>query len=193
MQGSPVLGWPPLLHGRRDWTLSAFACLYAATALPLLWRGEIPAGAVVPSLLLGAALIWLSAIDLRTFRLPDALVLPLIAAGLLMSAYSGAGVLWSAASALLGAALLYAVALGYKWLRGQEGLGLGDAKLLAAAGAWLGAESLGTVLLYACAAALVSVLVAACRGGDLDRNSKLAFGPFLAYGTWLVWLYGPLS
>ncbi len=199
MHGSPepgrtssAVGWP-LVRRRLDAAVPAFACLYLVTALPLLWPGKMPAGAIAPSLLLGAALIWLSAVDLRSLRLPDALTLPLAAGGLAISALSGTGFWWSAGSALLGFALLYAVALAYRSIRGRDGLGLGDAKLLAAAGAWLGAESLGTVLLYACGAALLAVLVAIGTGGALDRESRLPFGPFLAYAAWLVWLYGPLG
>ena len=71
-------------------------------------------------------------------------------------------------------------------------MGLGDAKLLAASGAWLGAGALPTVLLWATGSALVCVLVASRRNPALTGASRLPFGPFLAFGIWLVWLYGPL-
>jgi prepilin signal peptidase PulO-like enzyme (type II secretory pathway) len=48
------------------------------------------------------------------------------------------------------------------------------------------------VLLWATGSALMCVLLAARRNARLTGASHLPFGPFLAFGTWLVWLYGPL-
>ncbi len=66
-------------------------------------------------------------------------------------------------------------------MRGRVGLGLGDAKLLAAGGAWLGVALLPDVL-------LVSALAGLCWAVG-RRRSRIAFGPFLAGGIWVVWLY----
>ena len=79
----------------------------------------------------------------------------------------------------------------YRALRGREGLGQGDAKLLAASGAWVGASAVPQVILGAAASAL---LVAAClrlAGMRLAAHSALPFGPFLALATWLIWVFGP--
>jgi leader peptidase (prepilin peptidase)/N-methyltransferase len=80
----------------------------------------------------------------------------------------------------------------YRALRGREGLGFGDAKLMAAAGAWTGLEGVGTVLLYG--AVLGLVLVGALRfwGRSIDGETPIPFGAGLAAGLWLTWLYGPL-
>jgi leader peptidase (prepilin peptidase)/N-methyltransferase len=99
---------------------------------------------------------------------------------------------WSVVSAGIAFLLLAGVGWAYRYVRGRAGLGLGDAKLLAASGAWLGAGALPTVLLWATGSALVWVLAAARRNAELSGASRLPFGPFLAFGTWLVWLYGPL-
>jgi leader peptidase (prepilin peptidase)/N-methyltransferase len=99
---------------------------------------------------------------------------------------------WQAASAATGFVLLAAAAVLYAKLRGEPGLGLGDAKLLAASGAWLGAQALPSVLLWACGSAILGLLLRAWRSGSLSGKSRVPFGPFLAFGTWLVWLYGPL-
>jgi leader peptidase (prepilin peptidase)/N-methyltransferase len=145
------------------------------------------------SILLAAILAACSATDVHSWRLPDILTLPLAALGLLVSAATGAAPLWwSAASAALGFLALAGLAWGYQRVRGRPGLGLGDAKLLAAAGAWLGAGALATVLLWATGAALVCVLLAHRSGAGVTGASRLPFGPFLAFGIWLVWLYGPL-
>jgi leader peptidase (prepilin peptidase)/N-methyltransferase len=171
----------------------AFLALYGALAVPFLWHDGVAPGIPAVSILLAAILAACSAIDVHAWRLPDILTLPLAALGLLVSAATGAAPLWwAAASAALGFLLLAGVAWGYRRVRGRAGLGLGDAKLLAASGAWLGAAALPTVLLWATGAGLVCVLLAHRRGGTLNGASRLPFGPFLAFGFWLVWLYGPL-
>lgn len=170
----------------------AFLGLYGVLAAPQLWRAPDYA-LLVPSIVLAAMLAVLSAIDLQQFRLPNALTLPLAAIGVLVSARSGMdALLWSVLSALLGFAVLAALAALYRYLRSRTGMGLGDAKLLAAAGAWVGAQSLPAVLLWATGPALVCALLAYWRGRPLSASTRLPFGPFLAAATWLVWLYGPI-
>lgn len=171
-----------------------FTAIYAALAIAVIRDGgSMPVPALAASLLLAAALIALSVIDLATLRLPDAITLPLILTGpALAFAFGWGGVLWRVASAGVGFLALFAVAHGYRALRGRAGLGLGDAKLFAAAGAWLGMEALPSVLLWACGAALLAVILAALTGRQVKATSRIPFGPFLALGFWAVWLYGPL-
>jgi leader peptidase (prepilin peptidase)/N-methyltransferase len=148
---------------------------------------------IAASVLLGAALVTLSVIDLGTFRLPDAITLPLLATGLVLTwLLAWDAVWWRAAAALVGFLALAGIASVYHRVRGRHGLGLGDAKLFVAAGSWAGGEGLPSVLLWATGAAIASVLVAASLGKKTDRSSRIPFGPFLALGTWLVWTYGPL-
>ena len=147
----------------------------------------------VISVLLAAVLAAISVFDLRHFRIPDALSLPLVAAGL--------GLAWAVpmlagnqpvfADHLIGAAggflVMAAVGEGYFRLRGFEGLGLGDAKLFAAAGAWLGWQSLPLVLLIAALGGLAYALVQRRNAG-----AALAFGPWISlafFGCWLWQLY----
>ena len=171
----------------------AFLLLYGALSAPLLWRSDVASPFLAGSVVLAIVLAALSAVDLYSFRLPDILTLPLAAAGLIVSWWTGAMPLWwSAVSAGMGFLLLAGVDYAYRRIRGRAGLGLGDAKLLAASGAWLGAGALPTVLLLATGSALVCVLIAAYRSGSLPGGRRIPFGPFLAFGTWLAWLYGPL-
>ncbi len=137
---------------------------------------------------LGWALLALAWIDWEHLRLPDAITLPLVPAGL-------AATLWLAPEALAahaaGAALGYGAFRGFAWayrrLRGREGLGRGDAKLLAVAGAWLGWEALPTVVLIAALTGLGMAGALALRQGGLDRGARLPFGPCLALAVWLCW------
>jgi leader peptidase (prepilin peptidase) / N-methyltransferase len=139
---------------------------------------------------------WLLAlgwIDLRRWLLPDALTLPLIVAGLALAAvFAREQLLDRALGAVLGYLGLRAIALTYRALRRREGLGQGDAKLLAAAGGWVGASALPQVIFGAALSALVTVVALRLAGVRLGAHSALPFGPFLAVATWLIWLFGPV-
>ena len=167
------------------------ALMFAAAAAPALATGGPPDMAHLAIMGgLGAALVFLASFDLVTLRLPDALTLPLLVAGLLVAMLSPPHLLDGVLGAVAGYGLLWSVATGYRWVRGHAGLGLGDAKLMAAAGAWLGVEALPTVLLEASVLGLGGALFLQVRGAKLSAQSRLAFGPFLALSFWLVWLYG---
>jgi len=145
------------------------------------------------SLLLGWTLLALAAIDLRHYLLPDVLTLPLIPAGLAVAyALDPALLPGHALGALIGFAAFVVIGQLYLRLRGRHGLGLGDAKLLAAAGAWLGWAALPSVVVIGAALALALALAPAPGGAKLALTGKLAFGPHLALAFWLVWLFGPL-
>jgi leader peptidase (prepilin peptidase)/N-methyltransferase len=144
--------------------------------------------------LLGWSLLALGWIDLRSWLLPDALTLPLIVAGLAASFIFDPDQLTERAlGAALGYASLMAIAALYRALRGREGLGGGDAKLLAASGAWLGATTLPQVVLLAALSALAAAACLRLAGIRLGIHSALPFGPFLALATWALWLFSPIS
>lgn len=138
-------------------------------------------------------LLVLGWIDWRHTILPDVLTLPLIPLGLAVAATlepeNLLDALFGVAAGFFG---LWLVAWGYRRMRGREGLGLGDAKLLAAAGAWVGASGLPSVLAGAALGGLAATGGMMLAGRRLDRYSALPFGPFLAGAAWLVWLYGPV-
>jgi leader peptidase (prepilin peptidase)/N-methyltransferase len=145
------------------------------------------------SLGLGWTLLTLAAIDYRESVLPDIITLPLIPTGLVLAWVVDPGLLIGhAVSALAGFASLALIAGIYRWVRGRDGLGLGDAKLLAAAGAWLGLQALPSVVLIAAACGLAFALATALAGAKLTWTSRMAFGPHLALAFWLVWLCGPV-
>lgn len=144
--------------------------------------------------LLGWWLLALAWIDLRSWLLPDVLTLPLIVAGLAASFIFDPDQLTERAlGAALGYASLMAIAALYRALRGREGLGRGDAKLLAASGAWLGATTLPQVVLLAALSALAAASCLRLAGIRLGIHSALPFGPFLALATWALWLFSSIS
>ncbi|MFC7739017.1 prepilin peptidase [Roseomonas sp. GCM10028921] len=133
------------------------------------------------------ALVW---IDLEHGRLPDLLTLPLVVAGL-----TATWVLepWALADHAIGALVGYAVfrflAVVYRVWRGREGLGGGDAKLLAAAGAWVGWQGLNSVVVIAALVGLATALARRSTGEPLGAATAVPFGPGLALGLWLVRLH----
>lgn len=136
-------------------------------------------GAAALSAGIGGYLLAIAVIDLKTLRIPDSLSLPLVAAGLALAATGPKEIL---ADHLIGAGLGFLLLAGFGEiffrLRDREGLGLGDAKLFAAAGAWLGWQTLPVVLFLASCGGLCWAL--AC-----SRSREIAFGPWIALGFWL--------
>jgi leader peptidase (prepilin peptidase)/N-methyltransferase len=189
----PLVGWLAargrcrFCGARLGWFYPAIelaATLVAFVALAVDGRAETWLDCIFGWWLL--ALGW---IDLRCWLLPDALTLPLILAGLAATAaFDPASLAACALGAVLGYTGLRLVGWGYRRLRGGEGIGHGDAKLLAASGAWLGAAALPEVILLAAAAGLAAALCLRLAGIRLGTRSAMPFGPFLAGATWLLWL-----
>jgi leader peptidase (prepilin peptidase) / N-methyltransferase len=171
-----------------------FGCVMAAGLLLLPFSARTPLFEFGLSIVLAAALAALVVIDRAEFRLPDTLTLPLIGLGVLLAPpHALLEMFERLAGAAAGFVLLFAVAEGYRLWRGHAGLGLGDAKLFAAAGAWVTVTGLPSVLLIAALSALaVTVAVAYHAGTTLLRTTRIAFGPYLAFGFWIVWLFGPM-
>lgn len=132
------------------------------------------------------ALAWL---DAEHHWLPDALTLPLVPLGLGVALLGiGAPPLDRIVGAAAGGATLWALAFAYRRLRGREGLGGGDPKLLAGIGAWLGWMELPFVLLAAALLGLAAAAIAGLRGGTVTRTTPLPFGTLLALAAWPLWL-----
>lgn len=169
----------------------ALAFGVAAGAMAILAGStyDVPTPPLPETALLGVVLVALAAIDARTRTLPDALTLPLAISGLVLAPHHAVLAHVMAALACYGA--MAALAWLYERARGRPGLGLGDAKMLAAGGAWLGPDGVPAALLIACALALLGAALLEARG-RIDRESRIPFGPFLAAGIWSAWLFGPL-
>lgn len=136
------------------------------------------------------ALIALTFIDFDTQLLPDDITLPLLWLGLLFNLNFG---FTDLKSAVIGAAAGYLVLWSVYWLfkliRGKEGMGYGDFKLLAAIGAWFGWKLLPAVILLSStlgAAIGIALIVLAKRGKEVP----IPFGPFLAIGGIAALFFG---
>lgn len=158
---------------------------WAVLVLPpaLVWWGCLLAWSLLP----------LAVIDWLCLRLPDGLTLFLGGGGMVFTVAVVPGrSLDHGIGAAAGLALCWLVAFAYRRCRGREGLGLGDAKLMAAAGAWVGWQGLGSCLLIGAVIALVGILVAAGLGRRIAADQALPFGSALCLGLWLTWAHGPL-
>ena len=146
---------------------------------------------ILASAILIMALIVLAIIDFRTFRLPDIITLPLMMTGLVFNFLYQPG-FTSINSALVGAVLgfgfLWGVNFLYRLLKKQDGIGLGDAKLLAALGAWMGWQVLPEILLLAALLGLVGGWVW-LRWQQLATNQAFPFGPFIAFAGIIALLW----
>lgn len=133
------------------------------------------------------ALFWLlllapAVLDIRHHWLPDPLTLILAAAGLLVGGVAtGATLMNRLIGGAAGFVALWLIAYSYRRLRGREGLGAGDPKLLGAIGLWTGWFALPAILLIA---ALTGLAVAIAQGRS--RLDRMPFGTLLAAAT-ILW------
>lgn len=137
---------------------------------------------------LGWALLTAAWIDAQHLVLPDVITLPLLLAGLAVTWVRAPYAIYDHA---LAAAFGYAAFRGLDWvyarLRGRHGLGAGDAKLLAAGGAWAGLAALPGIVLGAGLLGLAVALPLALRQGS-DGRTMIPFGPALAVAVFAVML-----
>jgi leader peptidase (prepilin peptidase)/N-methyltransferase len=144
---------------------------------------------MVSRLLFVCILIALFGIDLEHQILPNSITLPGIVAGVLLSVIAPPGWRDALLGVLLGAGILYGIAWAYYLWRREEGLGMGDVKMLAMIGAFLGWKAvLVTMVLSSFSGAVIGVsLLASQRGG---MKLALPFGTFLAVGALVAMFVG---
>lgn len=133
----------------------------------------------------GWTLLCLAGLDIRAWWLPDALTLPLLAAGLAFgTVIAPPDLVGRAVGAACGFLLLTLVRLGYRRIRGVEGMGGGDPKLLAAIGAWVGLENLPQLVFIAAITGLSWAAIRAARGDMPSGSDRMPFGACLVFGTY---------
>jgi leader peptidase (prepilin peptidase)/N-methyltransferase len=204
LQNIPVVSWL-VLRGRcarckapisaRYPVVEVLGGLLAACAV---WRfGATPQG--IGACVFLWSLLALTMIDFDTQLLPDSITLPLLWAGLIANLWHTFASLPDAViGAVAGYLSLWTIYWLFKLIRGKEGMGYGDFKLLAALGAWLGWQLLPViVLLSSVVGAGIGISLIVFRGRD--HSVPLAFGPYLAiagaialfFGSTLVKLFFP--
>lgn len=168
----------------RHLSLEAGAAIIAVTAIL-----AHPFPAALATALLGWWLFLIAALDLEHHWLPDRLTLPLIPAGFVVAAIGiGPGLVDRLIGAAAGFLVLAGIALLYRTIRGREGLGGGDPKLLAAIGAWLGWQQLPFVLLGAGLLGLAAIALMRLKGKAVAATDRLPLGTLMALAAWPLWL-----
>jgi leader peptidase (prepilin peptidase)/N-methyltransferase len=149
-----------------------------------------PSVLLLSRLIFGCALIVLFAIDLEYHLLPNVITIPGIFAGFAFSFITPPGWVASLIGIVVGSGVLWVIAEGYYRLRHEEGLGMGDVKMLAMIGAFVGWKlTLVTLMMASFAGSIVGVVLIASRRGGLKY--ALPFGTFLALGAALAATIGP--
>jgi leader peptidase (prepilin peptidase)/N-methyltransferase len=190
----PIVGWI-WLRGRCRTCRAPVSWMYpvveAVTALMFLGGYLVyeftPLGVV--RVFFASALIVLFVTDLQHRILPNTITLPGIAIGCVCSFFLPPGWRDSLIGILVGGGVLFAIAEGYYWIRGEEGLGMGDVKLLAMIGAFLGWKLvLLTLVLSSVAGSIIGMALIVSQRGDLKY--ALPFGTFLALGAVVSAVWG---
>ena len=166
------------------------AAIHAVLALLLF--GATPAAIFVAAF--GWILLALAVIDWETGYLPDWLTGALVVGGLTANAFTTFIPITDALiGAVAGAVVFWAI--GVLWLRFRqvEALGLGDAKLLGALGAWMGWEALPLIVLAGSLASLAGVALSNLTGSKIGAQDAVPFGPGLAFGGYLVFMASPFT
>ena len=141
------------------------------------------------------ALLALSVIDWEHRTLPDEITYPLTWLGLLFAAFwpehATTSITQSVLGAIVGYLSLWGLNLLFQRLRGRDGMGYGDFKLVATIGAWMGAIDLLLVVVLAAIAGVLYALILMARG-MYEKEGGIPFGPFLAIASMAMLFYPPL-
>lgn len=193
----PIVGWLAN-RGRCRFCHGAIGLRYpliemAAAAIAVWSFAVLPGWLAWASCGLGWTLLTMSLIDAQHFYLPNRMTLPLIPAGLAVAwAVDPDKLLGHVVGAVAGYTVVLVLSEAYRRLRGRDGIGMGDAKLLAAAGAWVSWEGLPSIIVLAAGASLLVALAQAAVTRRPVMHREYPFGPYLSLAFWLVWLYGPV-
>ncbi len=141
-------------------------------------------------LILTWGLVVLSFIDFNHQFLPDAITYTLLWLGLILSTqHAFVSSTYAIYGALVGYLFLWSIAKLYILFRNKEGMGLGDCKMLAMIGAWVGLMSLVNVLIFSTVLALiVGIFLLAFK--KIEQSNPIPFGPYIAIAGWSTVLYG---
>ena len=142
------------------------------------------------ALVLSVPLIWLTVVDLRSFVIPDVATLLVAMVGLIRLAKDnpGAGLAFEIIAAIMILGFFWMIGEIYWRKSGQEALGIGDAKLMAAGALCVGIAQFWLVLLLASVGGIMAMVLSRKSPTGIGRG--VAFGPFLAFAIFLVFLTG---
>jgi len=182
---------PRLSFASAAWGTTALCAAAASVVAAPGWQGVLGGG-------LAVTMVAIAAVDAREFIIPDGLVLAGVLLGLTDAALAdpqqpAAAMAQAALRALVLAVIFFLFRAAYRRWRGREGIGLGDVKLAAVGGAWLGWGAAGLAIDIAALSALAAVLIGACRGRRITGTMRIPFGLFFAPAIWIAWLLAEIT
>lgn len=144
------------------------------------------------ALVFSSLLLICSVIDMHHKIIPDVISLPMILLSPLVALLHPELTLRSSLlGVLIGGAGIYGIAWLYYIIRKREGMGMGDAKLLAAIGGWLGYQSLLPTILIGSVTGSVIGIALILKSRQANMQTEIPFGPFLAFGA-AIFLLSPV-
>jgi leader peptidase (prepilin peptidase)/N-methyltransferase len=162
----------------------------ALFALQTFWFLDTTPLLLASRLVLTAILIVLFWTDFDTMRLPNVITYPGLVVGLLFSLFVPPGIVDALFGAALGAGILLGIRSVWKRATGVDGMGLGDVKMLAMIGAFLGWQQVLVVLFLSTLAGATGGLTLAAIG-KRSLQARLPFGTFLAVAAFIASMVGP--
>ncbi|KAB7610194.1 prepilin peptidase [Amylibacter sp. SFDW26] len=147
---------------------------------------------IIGSMVLIPWLIWLTITDLEHLVIPDIANIGIALSGLMF-------LLWHYPDRLIphmiagcvAALLFWTISIIFRRLRGYDGLGMGDTKFIFGCGLWVGLIGVINVIFLA---SIIGILATLCvnRLSNKKDERYIPFGPFLAFSTFYIWLFGPV-
>ena len=138
-------------------------------------------------IILSFAFIIIFFIDLKHFIIPDVITYPMMVLGFLKSFDPNLNeifpnYIFSLIGGIFGYGIIWSIIYFYKQVKKKDGMGLGDAKLLAVIGFWFGLDAIPFIIFLSSTTALLSVVP------DLIKKTKklstqIPFGPFIIIGN----------
>lgn len=165
------------------------AFLLPALATLLIALPFMPDTVKVFSVILLVALCYASYVDLERMEIPDTVSVGLFPVGAAFVMFQEPDLLierlLGGILVLLGLALFCRL---FFVLRGREGLGFGDVKLISSATVWIGLAQLPVMVFVAAATGLIASFYRFAKTRQRQPEVRLPFGPFLAASIWIVWI-----
>ena len=162
----------------------------------IAWKenGAMPLEVVVASCVLINLLVYGAVVDIYFFVIPDTVSVGLFPLGLIVTGFVNPdALLLHFATGIVVAVIFLSMNRYYQVYRGRSGFGMGDTKLLASAGTWIGPLAFPSVVLIGCLSGITSILIRRLVRSNRAFRRPLAFGPHISLGLWAVWNFGPIK
>jgi len=169
-----------------------YAGMAIIASILTVWRQWSPE--LINDLILVAALVGLSRIDIKTMFIEGRIIVLAVTLKLIwLLFFAPQEIIYSFAGLLFGSGLLYLIGFLYQTFRHRQGLGEGDAAVLGLIGMWVGWQELGNVILIAALSGIFMVSISMFKSKQKNYSikdlllTKIPFAPFLCFGGLIVY------